>query len=68
MASRCLSAECINCTSAKTPEKKGDIEAISTDIAQVKQRIILAEEPAEGKRAGGRPVATNLGGSIDVYA
>jgi hypothetical protein len=65
-------SECINCASAKTPEGKADIEAISARIRQVKGRMVQADEtpkvaattiaPATAARSGAL-----LGGQIDVY-
>lgn len=66
-------SECVNCASAKTPQGKADIQAISTRISQVKERIAQTENAPSSRAAIGTPVSaasatTGTGNLIDVFA
>jgi hypothetical protein len=68
-------SDCVNCASAKTPEGKADIAAISAKIDEVK-RTIAGTSNGEGQAAPrneDQPVAvassiSPLGSRIDTYA
>ena len=68
-------SDCVNCASAKTPEGKADIAAISAKIDEVK-RTIAGTSNDEGRAAPGNDdqpavVASStspLGSRIDTYA
>ncbi|MEB0136213.1 hypothetical protein QN362_12800 [Actimicrobium sp. CCC2.4] len=64
-------SECVNCASAKTPQGKADIEAISGKISSLRLRI---DEVASGSAAR-QPASANaaaapagVSGKIDVFA
>lgn len=61
-------SECINCASAKTPEGKADIEAISARIVQLKGRMDAADEAPKASAVARPPGIAGLGEKIDVYA
>jgi hypothetical protein len=70
-------SDCVNCASAKTPEGKADIENISAQISQVKQRIAQADNtnPVPAAAASTTPVTATaaspgigIGSSINVFA
>jgi len=58
-------SDCVNCASAKTPEGKADIQAISARISEIKQRVEQTEKPSATPNAPSSRVALGL---IDVYA
>jgi hypothetical protein len=68
-------SDCVNCASAKTPQGKADIQAISARISQIEQRIAQAQN-RPGSQAAPPPDATSAawspttgyGGLIDVFA
>ena len=60
-------SECLNCASAKTPEGKADIDAISARIGQVKARMAQADDTQQAAMPQHR-ARQGLGGRIDVYA
>ncbi|NIA56282.1 hypothetical protein HAV22_21875 [Massilia sp. TW-1] len=68
-------SDCVNCASAKTPEGKADIAAISAKIDEVK-RTIAGTSNGEGRAASRNEdqavaVASSmspLGNCIDTYA
>ncbi|MYM70814.1 hypothetical protein GTP56_01210 [Duganella sp. FT134W] len=68
-------SDCVNCASAKTPQGKSDIQAISARISQIEQRIAQAENrpdqqtapPANPPAAASSPI-TGYGSLIDVFA
>ncbi len=63
-------SDCINCATAKTPEGKADIEAISARIGQLKGRMAEVDAPTPERAVQSPPTAAvgTLGGTIDVYA
>ena len=63
-------SDCVNCASAKTPQGKADIEAISARISQVQQRIAQAENSCGNSPNASQPTAAPpaSAGLIDVYA
>ena len=68
-------SDCVNCASAKTPEGKADIAAISAKIDEVK-RTIAGTSNGEGRAAPGSDAQvvvapssmSPLGNRIDTYA
>lgn len=68
-------SDCVNCASAKTPEGKADIAAISAKIDEVK-RAIAGTSNGTGRAAPGNDVqaaavassTSPLGNRIDTYA
>lgn len=68
-------SDCVNCASAKTPQGKADIEAISARISQIEQRIAQTQQhrgSADANSQGGSatppPSAPAHAGLIDVFA
>lgn len=65
-------SECVNCASAKTPQGKADIEAISGKISSLRLRIdevvsgITTRPPESASAAAAAP--PGVGGKIDVFA
>lgn len=68
-------SDCVNCASAKTPQGKADIQAISARISQIEQLIAQAQNrpgsqaapPPDATSAASSPT-TGYGGLIDVFA
>jgi len=72
-------SDCVNCASAKTPQGKSDIQAISARISQIEQRIAQAQNRPDNQAApqstsqATAPAAassptTGYGSLIDVFA
>jgi hypothetical protein len=65
-------SDCVNCASAKTPQGKADIQAISARISQVQQRIAQADKPptasTDPAQVQARSAAATSGHLIDVFA
>jgi hypothetical protein len=68
-------SECVNCASAKTPQGKSDIDAISARISQIEQRIAQADHARSAPLGAGPSAAiaptiasATHGGLIDVFA
>lgn len=65
-------SECVNCASAKTPEGKANIQAISARISQIRERINQAEDASSGRAgpdtAPAIPVNSTVGNVINVFA
>lgn len=66
-------SDCVNCASAKTPQGKADIQAISARISQIEQRIAQAQERKgvgsdSAPAAATPPAVSSRGNLIDVYA
>lgn len=72
-------SDCVNCASAKTPEGKANIEAISTQISQIEQRIAqsgktradppgLAQGAPAVQAAPAAPQPSGIGSLINVFA
>ncbi|EGF31446.1 hypothetical protein IMCC9480_3939 [Oxalobacteraceae bacterium IMCC9480] len=65
-------SECVNCASAKTPQGKADIEAISGKISSLRLRIdevasgSVVRPPESANAAATAPAG--VGGKIDVFA
>jgi hypothetical protein len=68
-------SDCVNCASAKTPQGKSDIQAISARISQIEQRIAEAQHrsgsptapPPDAPAAASSPT-TGYGSLVDVFA
>jgi hypothetical protein len=66
-------SECVNCASAKTPQGKADIQAISVRISQIKDRIAQTEKAPSSRAVPVTPapaasVDPGVGRFIDVFA
>lgn len=68
-------SDCVNCASAKTPQGKSDIQAISARISQIQQRIAQTQNrpdnqtaPIQGTPATAPASITGTGSLIDVFA
>jgi outer membrane murein-binding lipoprotein Lpp len=68
-------SECVNCASAKTPQGKSDIQAISARISQIEQRMVQAANassaPLDAGLSAAKPATSasaTLGSLIDVFA
>jgi hypothetical protein len=68
-------SECVHCASAKTPQGKSDIQAISARISQIEQRIAQAENARtsplgaiQQTTAPAASTSSRFGSSINVFA
>jgi hypothetical protein len=70
-------SDCVNCASAKTPQGKADIQAISARISEVKQSIAQADQasanPADAAAPTSAPTSqpfqlSGVGNVINVFA
>ena len=63
-------SDCVNCASAKTPQGKADIEAISARISEVKHSITQAEQGADAAPGSAQQQFqfSGTGTVIDVFA
>jgi hypothetical protein len=72
-------SDCVNCASAKTPQGKADIQAISARISEVKQSIAQPDQapskpadaaaPASASAPSSPPFQlSGLGNVINVFA
>ncbi|NYE63924.1 hypothetical protein FHW58_005158 [Duganella sp. 1224] len=65
-------SDCVNCASAKTPQGKADIQAISARISEVKQSIAQAEQAAAKPTDASAPTSppfqfSGVGNVINVF-
>jgi len=64
-------SDCVNCSSAKTPEGKRNIQDLSTRIGDLKARLNVVTEASPAASSDGSGSARGssfLRGRIDVYA
>jgi hypothetical protein len=67
-------SDCVNCSSAKTPQGKSDIQAISAKIGEVQRRIANPDDGQATQASKVKPsqqstAASGLqGNTINVYA
>ncbi|WP_198116532.1 FlxA-like family protein [Massilia rhizosphaerae] len=66
-------SECVNCESAKTPQGKADIQAISARISQLKESIAQTDKASASRAVPDAPApaaSANAGPGqfIDVFA
>lgn len=68
-------SDCVNCTSANTPQGKADIQAISARISQITKQINQLEirssntsAPVQGAQVIDASSITAYSGLIDVFA
>ena len=72
-------SDCVNCASAKTPQGKSDIQAISARISQIEQRIAQTQNstdnrsdqqaaPVQSAPTAAPASISGTGGLIDVFA
>jgi len=70
-------SDCVNCASAKTPQGKADIQAISARISEVKQSIAQTDQapanPADAVAPASTPASppfqfSGVGNVINVFA
>src|SRR5450830_451319 len=68
-------SDCVNCASAKTQAGEANIEKISAQISQIKQRIAQSASPSTGPTAAELPTPvpaasaiSAIGNVINVFA
>lgn len=63
-------SDCVNCASAKTPEGKANIQALSARISQIEQRIVQKDNARSNPVDEIRPAsaAPAIGSLINVFA